>query len=102
MVDPSYAPGVRVLRVPDGPTGRVDRYVADATGMSRSYVQKLISDGRLTASGEALRSNAKSLPNSSGSAIGSCPSRAQIRTVRSEPPLKVTGRPSGNAPTATE
>ena len=48
MVDPSYAPGVRVLRVPDGPTGRVDRYVADATGMSRSYVQKLISDGRLT------------------------------------------------------
>jgi 23S rRNA pseudouridine1911/1915/1917 synthase len=58
MVDPSYAPGVRVLRVPDGPTGRVDRYVADATGMSRSYVQKLISDGRLTSSGEALRANA--------------------------------------------
>jgi 23S rRNA pseudouridine1911/1915/1917 synthase len=58
MVDPSYAPGVRVLRVPDGPTGRVDRYIADATGMSRSYVQKLISDGRLTSSGEALRANA--------------------------------------------
>jgi 23S rRNA pseudouridine1911/1915/1917 synthase len=58
MVDPSYAPGVRVLRVPDGPTGRVDRYVADATGMSRSYVQKLISDGRLTSAGEALRANA--------------------------------------------
>jgi 23S rRNA pseudouridine1911/1915/1917 synthase len=58
MVDPSYAPGVRVLRVPDGPTGRVDRYVAAATGMSRSYVQKLISDGRLTSSGEALRANA--------------------------------------------
>jgi len=58
MVDTSYAPGVRVLRVPDGPTGRVDRYVADATGMSRSYVQKLISDGRLTVAGEALRANA--------------------------------------------
>ncbi|MEZ0241517.1 MAG: RluA family pseudouridine synthase [Chloroflexota bacterium] len=58
MVDPSYAPGVRVLRVPDGPGGRVDRYVADATGMSRSYVQKLISDGRLTAAGEAMRANA--------------------------------------------
>jgi 23S rRNA pseudouridine1911/1915/1917 synthase len=58
MVDPSYAPGVRVLRVPDGAAGRVDRYVADATGLSRSYVQKLISDGRLTRDGGTLRANA--------------------------------------------
>jgi 23S rRNA pseudouridine1911/1915/1917 synthase len=57
MVDPSYAPGVRILRVPDGSDGRVDRYVADATGLSRSYVQKLISDGRLTADGATLRAN---------------------------------------------
>ncbi|MFL5719918.1 MAG: RluA family pseudouridine synthase [Chloroflexota bacterium] len=57
MVDPSSVPGVRILRVPDGSDGRVDRYVADATGLSRSYVQKLISDGRLTAGGEALRAN---------------------------------------------
>jgi len=57
MVDPAYAPGVRVLRVPDGPSGRVDRYVADATGLSRSYVQKLISDGLLTSGGEALKAN---------------------------------------------
>ena len=57
MVDPAYAPGIRVLRVPDGSAGRVDRYVADATGLSRSYVQKLISDGRLTTGGEALRAN---------------------------------------------
>jgi 23S rRNA pseudouridine1911/1915/1917 synthase len=58
MVDPSIVAGVRVLRVPDGPSGRVDRYVADATGLSRSYVQKLISDGRLTSAGEPLRANA--------------------------------------------
>ena len=57
MVDPSSAPGVRLLRVPDGLDGRVDRYVADATGLSRSYVQKLISDGRLTVDGAALRAN---------------------------------------------
>jgi 23S rRNA pseudouridine1911/1915/1917 synthase len=57
MVEPSAVTGVRVLRVPDGPGGRVDRYVADATGLSRSYVQKLISDGRLTAAGEPLRAN---------------------------------------------
>jgi 23S rRNA pseudouridine1911/1915/1917 synthase len=58
MVEPATAPGIRVLRVPDGPSGRVDRYVADATGMSRSYVQKLISDGRLTVAGAPLRANA--------------------------------------------
>src|SRR3954451_5292079 len=57
MVDPSSAPGVRILRVPDGSDGRVDRYVADATGLSRSYVQKLISDGRLTADGQPIRAN---------------------------------------------
>ncbi len=50
--------GVRTLRVPDGARGRVDRFVADATGLSRSYVQKLISGGRLTADGAALRANA--------------------------------------------
>jgi 23S rRNA pseudouridine1911/1915/1917 synthase len=58
MVDPSLIAGVRLLRVPDGPRGRVDRYVAEATGLSRSYVQKLISDGRLTSDGAALRANA--------------------------------------------
>lgn len=58
MVDPAtHAAGIRLLRVPEGPSGRVDRYVADATGMSRSYVQKLISDGRLTALGLPLRAN---------------------------------------------
>ena len=57
MVDPSTAPGVRVLTVPDGAAGRADRYVADATGLSRSYVQKLITDGRLTADGLAIRAN---------------------------------------------
>ena len=57
MVDPAYAPGIRVLRVPDGSAGRVDRYVADATGLSRSFVQKLITDGRLTTDGEALKAN---------------------------------------------
>lgn len=57
MVEPAPGAGVRVLRVPDGPSGRVDRYVADATGLSRSYVQKLISDGRLTSAGEPVRAN---------------------------------------------
>jgi 23S rRNA pseudouridine1911/1915/1917 synthase len=58
MPEASVVPGVRTLRVPDGAPGRIDRFVADATGLSRSYVQKLISDGRLTADGEAIRANA--------------------------------------------
>jgi 23S rRNA pseudouridine1911/1915/1917 synthase len=53
------AADVRSLVVPDGAAAqRVDRFVADATGLSRSYVQKLITDGRLTAGGDPLRANA--------------------------------------------
>ena len=58
MPEGATVAGPRTLRVPDGPSGRVDRFVADATGLSRSYVQKLISDGRLTADGVPLRANA--------------------------------------------
>ena len=54
----SAAVGIRTVRVPDGGRGRVDRIVADATGLSRSYVQKLITGGRLTAAGEPIRANA--------------------------------------------
>ena len=57
MPDGAVVAGVRRVRVPDGGSGRVDRIVADATGLSRSHVQRLISDGRLTADGVALRAN---------------------------------------------
>ena len=57
MPEAPVAAGVRTLRVPEGPTGRIDRFVADATGLSRSHVQKLITDGRLTAAGVPLRAN---------------------------------------------
>jgi 23S rRNA pseudouridine1911/1915/1917 synthase len=51
-------PGARVLRVPDGALAqRVDRFVADVTGLSRSHVQKLISAGNLTSDGVPLRAN---------------------------------------------
>jgi len=58
MPDAAIAPGVRTVRVPDGTAGRIDRFVADATGLSRSHVQKLISDGRLTVDGVPVRANA--------------------------------------------
>ena len=47
-----------MLAVPlDAGATRVDRYVADRTGLSRSHVQKLITDGRLTAGSRTLRAN---------------------------------------------
>jgi 23S rRNA pseudouridine1911/1915/1917 synthase len=61
MAEPTAA-GIRTLRVPDGVRGRMDRFVADATGLSRSHVQKLISDGRLTADGVPLRANMAVVP----------------------------------------
>ena len=50
---------VRTMTVPaDAAAQRVDRFVADVTGLSRSYVQKLIAAGHLTANGEQVRANA--------------------------------------------
>jgi 23S rRNA pseudouridine1911/1915/1917 synthase len=52
-------PVPRVFVVPAGGTARrVDRFVADVSGLSRSYVQKLISEGRLTLGGAPLKANA--------------------------------------------
>src|SRR3970040_2698630 len=43
---------------PEGAGGpRADRFVADAAGLSRAYVQRLISEGRLTCAGRLLRAN---------------------------------------------
>lgn len=58
MPETAVVAGVRTVRIPDGEPGRVDRFVADATGLSRSHVQKLIAEGRLTSAGTPLRANA--------------------------------------------
>jgi len=46
------------VSVPAGAGRRADRVVADAVGLSRSYVQRLIEDGRLTSAGRQVKSNA--------------------------------------------
>jgi 23S rRNA pseudouridine1911/1915/1917 synthase len=49
----------RTFVVPeDDDRRRADRFVADASGLSRSYVQKLIGEGHLTIAGEPIRANA--------------------------------------------
>ena len=50
------------LTVPEDASGRIDRYVADASGLSRSYVQKLIGEGRLTAGGAPLKGSEPAVP----------------------------------------
>ena len=46
------------LAVPVGVDGvRADRFVADATGLSRAHVQRLIREGRLTRGSHAIRAN---------------------------------------------
>ncbi|HVM30175.1 MAG TPA: RluA family pseudouridine synthase [Candidatus Limnocylindrales bacterium] len=46
------------VTVPPGEgSRRADRVVADAAGLSRSYVQRLISEGRLTMDGQPVKSN---------------------------------------------
>jgi 23S rRNA pseudouridine1911/1915/1917 synthase len=48
-----------VIAVPESAAGtRADRFVADAAGLSRSYVQRLITEGRLTSGGAAIKANA--------------------------------------------
>ena len=59
MADGAAAgPGLRTLLVPAGSaSGRADRWAADLSGLSRSYVQRLITEGRLTVAGAPVRAN---------------------------------------------
>jgi 23S rRNA pseudouridine1911/1915/1917 synthase len=53
------APGRRRMTIPAGAErGRADRWAADLSGLSRSHVQRLIADGRLTVAGEPVKANA--------------------------------------------
>ena len=45
------------ITVPETAEGRVDRFVADVSGLSRSYVQKLITEGHVTAAGSPIKAN---------------------------------------------
>jgi 23S rRNA pseudouridine1911/1915/1917 synthase len=66
---PEVEPGIRRLTVPDGQVvKRVDRFLADRTGLSRSFVQRLISEGRLV-DGEGRRLRANSVLRGGGSIV---------------------------------
>ncbi len=98
------ATDVRTLTVPDGSGAqRVDRFVADVTGLSRSYVQKLISAGHLTAAGDPLKANAivgpgtslrLEVPPAERADIGAEPG-IQLVVVYEDDDLLIIDKPSG-------
>ncbi len=45
------------LVVPDGGGGRADRFAADLSGLSRSRIQRLMADGRVTSNGQPVKAN---------------------------------------------
>jgi 23S rRNA pseudouridine1911/1915/1917 synthase len=58
MADTGAATEVRTVTVPaEARPGRADRFAADLTGLSRSHVQKLIGEGRLSAGNQPLKAN---------------------------------------------
>jgi 23S rRNA pseudouridine1911/1915/1917 synthase len=97
-------PGTRVLRVPDGAASqRVDRFVADVTGLSRSHVQKLISAGNLTSDGVALRANAMVRPGTPLQLVVPEPElldlapapEIELRVVHEDADLLIVDKPAG-------
>jgi 23S rRNA pseudouridine1911/1915/1917 synthase len=94
---------VRRLVVPDAGPSRVDRLVADLTGLSRSHVQKLISAGRLTRDGEPLRANTivepgavllLSIPPPASAQIEPAP-EIPLHVVHEDEDLLIVDKPAG-------
>jgi 23S rRNA pseudouridine1911/1915/1917 synthase len=97
-------PGTRDLRVPDGAASqRVDRFVADVTGLSRSHVQKLISAGNLTSDGVALKANAVVTPGTPLRLVVPEPEpldvvpapEIELEVVYEDPDLLIVAKPAG-------
>jgi len=66
---------------------RADRVVADAVGLSRSYVQRLIEEGRLTLDGQQIKSN--TVLASGASLELDIPERQQVTLEPENVPLSV-------------
>jgi 23S rRNA pseudouridine1911/1915/1917 synthase len=97
-------PGVHTLEVPPGAAlQRVDRYVADVTGLSRSHVQKLISAGNLTADGLPLKANAVIGPGTALRLVVPAPEpldlapapEIPVRVVHEDADLLIVDKPAG-------
>ena len=78
---------VTVTVPPSDSAVRADRVVADAVGLSRSYVQRLIGEGRLTHRGQIVKSNTMLEPGASVEL--DIPEREVLRIEAEEMPLDI-------------
>jgi 23S rRNA pseudouridine1911/1915/1917 synthase len=101
---PDAAATVRRMLVPaEARRGRADRWAADLSGMSRSHVQRLISDGRLTLDGLAIKSNTLVEPGAVLELVVPPPAPAEpiaqpeipVDVVYEDDDLLIVNKPSG-------
>ncbi|MGI8533565.1 MAG: RluA family pseudouridine synthase [Candidatus Limnocylindrales bacterium] len=91
------------LDVPDAAAGgRVDRFVADASGLSRSYVQRLIGQGRLTADGRVVAASSRlgggsrlRLDVPAAAPVADVPESIPLRIVYRDAAMLIIDKPAG-------
>ena len=91
------------VEVPEGAAGsRTDRFMADASGLSRAYVQRLIADGRVTRDGIAVRSREPVVPGAQmrlevpdAAPIEPGPEPIPLRIVYQDDDLLIVDKPAG-------
>ncbi len=93
----------RMLVPAEARRGRADRWAADLSGISRTHVQRLISDGRLTLNGEAIKANTMVEPGSQLELVVPPPAPAEpiaqpeipVDVVYEDVDLLIVNKPSG-------
>lgn len=93
---------IRVQVPQSGAGGRADRFVADAAGLSRARVQRLISEGRVTAQGVAIKARDTLPPGAvveldvpEASPPTLVPEPMDLRVVYEDADLLIVDKPSG-------
>jgi 23S rRNA pseudouridine1911/1915/1917 synthase len=90
------------LVVPEGGRGRADRFAADLSGLSRSRIQRLIADGRLTVDGKPVRANSSVGPGTvlvlevpAPEPAGIAPEEIPLEVAYEDPDVLVVVKPAG-------
>lgn len=90
------------LVVPAGRGGRADRFAADLSGLSRSRVQRLMAEGRVTADGQPVKANAVLAPGAvlvidvpPVERVGIEPEAIPLAVVYEDAGVLVVDKPSG-------
>ncbi|NTU51497.1 MAG: hypothetical protein HGA94_03555, partial [Candidatus Aminicenantes bacterium] len=99
--DPRRMTELRLV-VPSGGGGRADRFAADLSGLSRSRVQRLISEGRVTANGLPVKANTVVSPGAvlvidvpPVEPAGIEPEAIPLHVVFEDPDVLVVDKPAG-------